>query len=205
MLDYDPSKRIEALRQLPPGLRVAFALLCVERALLGYRRFHVATGRGNPSIAESLAERLWLDLAGDAMTPAELQAALDAAEELVADEHDGLWHVATRANADDATSALLYAVRARASGDPLEAACAGGRLYDLADHCAQRDLGDLSPAATWTAADEARVRKHPRVQRELARQERDLSDLSALAGASPDVLEGMKARSVSEAADFLPD
>jgi uncharacterized protein YjaG (DUF416 family) len=205
MLDFDPSKRIEALRQLPPGLRVAFALLCVERALLGYRRFHAKTGHGNPSAAESLAERLWLDLAGDAMTAAEVQAALCFAEELLPDEDDGLWHVATRANADDATAALLYAVRARASGDPLEAACASRRLYDLADYCAQRELGDLLSATTWTAADEARVLEHPRVQRELARQERDLRELSELARESPDALEGMKARSVSEAADFLSD
>jgi hypothetical protein len=205
MLDFDSSLRIEALRKLPPGLRVAFALLCVERALLGYRRFYAKTGRGNPAAAESLAERLWLDLAGDGLTLAELQAALDCAEELEADEHDGFWHVATRANADDATSALLYAVRARATGDPLEAACASRRLYDLADYCAQRALGDLTSAPTWTAADEARVLEHPLVQRELGRQERDLRELAELAGAFADALEGMKARSVSEAADLLPD
>jgi hypothetical protein len=204
MLDFDSAKRIEALRLLPPGLRVAFALLCVERALLGYRRFYAKTGRGNPSVAESLAERLWLDLAGEALTPAELQAALDGAQELVADEHDGFWHVATRANADDATSALLYAVRARSTGDPLEAACASRRLYDLADYCAQRAL-DLTSATTWTAYDEARVLEHSLVQRELARQERDLRELGELGGAFADALERMKARSVSEAADFLFD
>jgi hypothetical protein len=43
------------------------------------------------------------------------------------------------------------------------------------------------------------------VQRELARQERDLRELGELGAEPPDALERMKARSVSEAADFLRD
>jgi len=192
MLDYDEPARIAALRGLAPRLRVAWALLCAERALPGYRRACAKTGRGNPFLAECLAERLWFDVAGDAMTSEELEAARTRAEALLDDEDE-----------NDAAAALVFAFDARATGDPLEAAWAGRRLYDLADALAQRDLcGERSPA-TWTAADEARILGHPRVQRELGRQERDLRELASLADDFRDALERMKVRSASEAAELL--
>lgn len=194
MLDYDEPKRIAALRGLAPRLRVAFALLCAERALPGYRRFHTKTGRGDPFAAESLAERLWFDVAGDPMTSTELEAARLRVEALLDDE-----------DASDAAAALVYAFDTRASGDPHEAAWAGRRLYDLADFLAQRELGARISGTTWTAADEALVLEHPLVQRELARQERDLRELGELAGEGPEALERMKARSASEAADYISD
>lgn len=192
MLEYDEPARIAALRGLSPRLRVAWALLCAERALPGYRRACAKRRRGNPFAAECLAERLWFDVAGDPMAADELEAARTRAEALL-DGEDG----------SDAAAALVFAFDARASGDPHEAAWAGRRLYDLADALAQGDLrGELSPT-TWTAADEARLLAHPRVQRELARQERDLRELGALGDDVREGLERMKARSACEAAELL--
>lgn len=205
-LDYDESARIEALRQLPPRLRVAWALLCVERALPGLRRFHARTGVGNPFVAESLLERLWLDVAGDPMTPSELEAAHRSSEEMLIDVAEGSWHVPSHANAHDAMAALTFAFDTRLSGAPQEAAWAGRRLYDLADEYAQRDLAGRVSRAHWTAVDEKLVLEHPLVQGELARQERDLRELGELGEPGPDFrdsLERLKARSASEAADFL--
>jgi len=205
MLDYDEPQRIETLKKLAPRLRVAFALLCAERALPGYRRFWARTGRGDPFAAESFAERLWFDVAGDPMTGSELEGTLGRAEQLLVDEDDGLWGEPTQVHADDATAALCYAIAVRAQGDPQLAAFAGRRLYELADHLAQRALGDEISRTRWTAADEERLLAHPLVQRELARQERDLRELQELGDDARDALERMKARSASEAADLLPD
>jgi len=204
MFDYDEPARVAALRRLSPRLQVAWALLCAERALPGYRRFHRKTGRGDPFAAEALAERLWFDVAGDPMTGSELETALGRAEQLLIDADDGLWSEPTQYNADDATAALFYALAARAHADPQLAAFAGRRLYELADHLAQRALGDQVSARTWTMADEVRLLAHPLVQHELARQEGDLRDLAELGDDAREVLETMKARAASDAADLLP-
>jgi hypothetical protein len=194
MLDYDESGRIAALRELPPHLRVVWALLCAERALTQYRKFYDRTKRGDAFVAECLAERLWGDLGGDPLSPLECEASAARLHDLVPRED---------LPEEAALHALACAFRARSrGGDPLDAACAGGHVLDLADYLAQQALGFGQPGI-WTHAHEARVRAHPLVQHELARQARDLRELAELDDDVRDALERMKARSASEAADLL--
>lgn len=196
MLEYDEPARIAALRALAPRLRTVWALLCAERALVQYRRFHDRTRRGDAFVAECLAERLWGDLAGDPLGPLECEASAARLHDLVPRE---------TLPEEAALPALACAFRARSrGGDPLDAACAGRHLLDLADYLAQQAL-DLDQAGVWTHAHEARVLAHPLVQQELARQDRDLRELEELGDDARDVLEKMKARAASEAADLLPD
>jgi hypothetical protein len=156
-----------------------WALLCAERALTQYRKFYDRTKRGDAFLAEYLAERLWGDLGGDLLSPLECEASAARLHDLV--PRDELPEEA-------ALHALACAFRARSrGGDPLDAACAGRHLLDLADYLAQQ----------------ARVRAHPLVQHELARQARDLRELAEPAVDFTDRLESMKARSASEAADLL--
>jgi len=194
MLDDDEPARIAALRALEPRLRSVWALLCAERALVQYRKFHDRTKRGDAFLAECLAERLWGDLGGDPLSPLECEASAARLHDLVPRED---------LPEEAALRALACAFRARSrGGDPLDAACAGRHVVDLADYLAQQALG-LAQSATWSDAHEARVRAHPLVQQELARQERDLRELQALGDDARDVFEKLKARAASEAADLL--
>ena len=194
MLDYDEPARIAALRALDPRLRTVWALLCAERALVQYRKFHDRTKRGDAFVAECLAERLWGDLGGDPLSPLECEASAARLQDLVPRED---------LPEEAALHALACAFRARSrGGDPLDAACAGRHVLDLADYLAQQALG-LGQTGVWTHAHEARVRGHALVQQELARQEQDLRELAALGDDVRDALERMKARSASEAADLL--
>ena len=195
MLEYDEPARIAALRELPLHLRVVWALLCAERALLQYRKFNDRTKRGDAFVAECLAERLWGDLSGDSLSPLECEVSAARLHDLVPRED---------LPEEAALHALACAFRARSrGGDPLDAACAGRHVLDLADYLAQQALG-LGHLGVWTHVHEARVRAHPLVQHELARQARDLRELSEPAADFADRLESMKARSASEAADLVP-
>ena len=69
---------------------------------------------------EMLKDRLWRDIHGDTMTTDEIEVAVDRAMQLVPSEEDG-WDDETQPYAEDA-AALAYALRARLTCDPQEAA-----------------------------------------------------------------------------------
>src|SRR5262249_18704007 len=150
--------------------------------------------RGDAFVAECLAERLWGDLGGDPLSPFECETSAARLHDLVPRED---------LPEEAALHALACAFRSRSrGGDPLDAACAGRHVIDLADYLAQRALG-FGREAVWTRAHEERVRAHPLVQHELARQDRDLRELRELGDDARDLFDKLKARSASEAADFL--
>ena len=200
MFQYDEQANLRRLSALEPPLRVAFALLCAGRVLPTYSSFHEATGRGDPAELQRLWERAWRDLTDSAMTTAEVAEATAKAEELVPSEDDG-YDEDTQPYAEDAASALAYALRARANGDPREAAWAGQCLYEAADHFAGRGIAGQPATPTY----ESEAVAHPVVQRELERQHRDLTELLALASGSDRVqgLVWMRARSEHEADSFF--
>lgn len=199
-LAYDEASNVRLLEQLATPLRAAFALLCALRILPRYRRFHSATGRGDPVALEAIAERLWEDLGGDKMSDDELKRAAERCLALVPSEEDG-WDEATQPFAEDAAAAVAYAVRARLTGDPQEAAWAGRRVYESIDRYVVATTG----LSLDDPDDELTVLSHPLVQAELARQQRDLKDLAGLTSsdASHLALSQLRDRSQQEAGTFL--
>jgi len=85
------------------------------------------------------------------------------------------WATKKHALADDALSSLAYAIRCLLTPEPQEAAWAARRAYEAADQAAILVLGVHlgSPNA------EAAIKAHSFVQRELARQQTDISLLRA--------------------------
>lgn len=200
-LQYDEPANVERLGRLPNRLRVAFALLAGIRLLPMYTLFHRRTGRGDPRALRALVERLWRDVSGEPMDDGEVKAAVERAMELIPSEDD-CWDQETQPYAEDAAAAIAYALRARMTDDPQEAAWAARRVYEAADQFATAS-GEL---ATRGVQSERAVLTQPVVQAELRRQARDLDELSQLPGGYDDIsrLSQMRQRSEFEAASFFP-
>jgi hypothetical protein len=174
-LQDDETATVAAIGRLPPRFRALFALLAALRILPAYRRFHEKTGRGDADKLESTAERLWRDLAESAMTNRELKSALRATEKLIPQEGEG-WDE-TLPNAEDAATALAYALDARIKGSPQDAAGAADRAIEVSYRFAVASIAgdsDVFPKHDVTLS-------HPVVQAELRRQQRDLRQLAVLA------------------------
>lgn len=172
---YNEQALIEKLQKIPSESRVAFALLCAERLLPMFKAFHEETGKGNFSALASIADRLWKDIAGEKMANEEIEAKLETCMGSMPSEEDAsssFW-----AHAEDAVSALAYALRARLSGESQEAAWAARRAYEsLDEYVIQRHSIDLNKPGG-----ELQVMQHPLVQAELWRQQRDLDELQSIA------------------------
>jgi uncharacterized protein YjaG (DUF416 family) len=197
---YDEAANVRRLAQLPAPLRVAFALLSGMRILPRYRCFHAATGRGDPASLEAIAERLWGDVLGDRMSNDEIKSTADSCLALVPSEEDG-WDEATQPFAEDAAAAVAYAVRSRLTGEPQEGAWAARRAYETVERYVVATTG----LSLDDPEDELTVLSHPLVQAELARQQRDLEDLTALSAeaSTHSALRHLRDRSQQEAAAFL--
>jgi len=176
---YDEAENLRRLSELRAPARVIFALLCAGRLLPAYRRFHLRTGRGAFGALASIADELWRDLKEPTSSTAAIEEALRRCLELIPLEEDG-WDEATQPYAEAACAALAYALRARLSGDPREAAWAGRRACEAADHYVKSATGG------WLDADGMgdAVLAHPILQLELARQLRDLDQLEELDGSN---------------------
>ncbi|MEY4577277.1 MAG: hypothetical protein RL701_1980 [Pseudomonadota bacterium] len=179
------------LRPLPAYSKGLFAWLVALRILPAYRRFHTKTGRGDAAALRALSERLWRDLQGDTMTEDELQAAADLALRLVPSEDEG-WDDETQANAEDAASALHYALRARAEDDAQLAAWSARCAYSTFDYLVAQAHDSFTPAT------EVAILEHSLVQSELARQQQDLEDIIELTVTSAPVLAYLPLRERSE-------
>ena len=125
----------------------------------------------------------------------ELQANLDRCMALIPDEDDGPW-IPEQAAGEDAGAAVAYALRCRQNGRGQEAAWSARRAYEALDHYVinHEDIDVNLPGA------EEEVLAHPVVQSELARQLRDLEDLSLM---GPDAALRLRDRAAAEAASFF--
>lgn len=124
---------------------------------------------------------------------------LEACLALIPQEDDGRW-VPEQAAAEDAGAAVAFAIRCRQSGTPQDAAWCARRAYEAADHHVvnQEGVDTTHPAA------EERVVAHPVVQAELARQRRDLDDVTdAVRVDLHRVALRLRARAAAEAPAFF--
>lgn len=173
---YDEARNIELLERLPSRLRVVFALLCALRLLPAYNRFNSRTGRGDPGALAVMVQNLWADCLEGTMTDDEARKRSEQCLELVPSEDEG-WDEETQPYAEDAATAVAYAYRSRLTANPQEAAWAARRVYESLDRYVQ----SITELASGDPDDELAILSHPAMQAELARQQRDLADLAALA------------------------
>jgi uncharacterized protein YjaG (DUF416 family) len=199
----DQMRLKQELQQLPESSRLLFALACAQRLYPAYVQFSKKTGSGDPAKLSTILERLWRDAGGEAISPGQLQADIDACMGLIPDEDDQPW-VIEQATAEDAATALAYALRYRQSGDLQEAAWASKRVFDALDHFITNQDWDDSGTAKVGLLSHAQVKAqleavgaHPLVQAEQRRQARDLEELRA---GNPSVLAArMKSQAEEEA------
>jgi len=108
---------------------------------------------------------------------------------------DGPWSE-YQTTAQDAASALAYALRCRRNGEADESAWAARRAYETIDNYVINHEGiDTNEPGT-----EMLVLSHPLIQAELTRQNRDVEELRR--GAIR--IECLEERSKAESAVFLP-
>jgi len=179
MEDFDEPALADALQALPAASRVAFAAAAAARQRSSHERFARARGLEPVDRFGTLLDALWLAQPGSALDRDAWAERLDEVMALMPDE-DEPWQLA-HALAEDALASLAYAVRCLLDPKGQEAAWAARRAYEAADQAAIRSLG----ARPGTPGAEQAIKAHEFVQRELARQRRDLALLRA--GAVDDV------------------
>lgn len=201
---FEEAQLSKTIEQLPGQLRPAFAAACAERLLPSYSKFSKRTGRGDPNKLSTPLGRLWDDLSGSLMSDAEIDSEIETCMALVPREDQGPW-VMEQAAAEDAASALAYALRCRKNGLAEEAAWAARRAYEAVTYFCENiaDSGSRRVRMldySQRRSEYARHLANPLVQAELARQQRDLDEL--LKGAV--TVGQLRKRSQEEAAQFLP-
>jgi hypothetical protein len=127
------------------------------------------------------------------MSENEIQWELNRCMALIPQEDEGPW-INEQAYAEDAASAVAYALRARRAGESQEAAYAARVAYEALDHHVINRLG---------IKDDAHVLAHPVVQAELARQHRDLDVLLGADADLAELLARLRDRASAEAAIFF--
>jgi uncharacterized protein YjaG (DUF416 family) len=173
-LRFDDAELIARLAKLPNKLRVAFAAACAQRQLPNYEMFSKKSGSGNPQIFEEALDSVWEDLQGRPVSDVELASTLEKCLSLIEGEKDDPDEDA--AYADDAAASVAYAIRARLTGAPQEAAWAAKRAYEAIDHMVMNQF----PTGLIGRDLERDVVSHPLVQTELRRQQADLRDLESV-------------------------
>jgi uncharacterized protein YjaG (DUF416 family) len=173
--NFDEADLIRKLEPLRPEQRAAFAAACAQRLRGAYADFCARTGRGDFRALDAILLRLWGDVTSAArMSDGEVADQIEACMALIPQEDDRPW-ASEQPAAEGAGAALAYALRCRLTGNPQEAAWAARSVYDAVDNfvIANPAIDISAPGA------EARVLASPLVQAELARQIRDINELSS--------------------------
>ena len=202
MRTFDESQLIVSLKRLPAQLRVAFAAACAERLMPAYRLFSTPDERFVSNEVEHSLEQVWAD-PRPAKNAAELERQIEAVTALIPQEDSvqGPW-TQEATNAQNAGMAVIYALRAKLTGEAQEAAWAARVAYEALDNFViNKDRID-----TNKPGEEPRVLLHSLVQAELNRQERDVREL--LAASDRDVammVNQLRDRARAEAVVFFGD
>ena len=171
---YDEVELLRRLSSLTPVGRSAFALCCSLRLFPGYLSWHREVGTIPDRRVGDLLALLEGQFLGRARgAGAELHwVDVETLLDLMPSENSTWsqsWPIA-----EDAVACLAYTLRSVHRSDPKEAAWAARHAYESADQLAILDLEDGSPGFPHEQA----LQKHPSVQQELERQERDFALIS---------------------------
>jgi uncharacterized protein YjaG (DUF416 family) len=162
------------LSQLPVAFRVIFATSCAERLMPAYRLFHTEIGGGDPVAMSRALEDLWANPVLPEVHEEVYEQQLEKIMGLIPqDDEIGASWSEQAIYAQDSGTSLAYALRARLTGEPQEAAWAARVAYAALDNFViiREDIDTNKPGG------EQRLISHPIVQAELRRQQRDLDEL----------------------------
>jgi hypothetical protein len=168
-LIYSEQKLLEALHKLPARAVAAFAAACAERLFSAYEKAANQLPAGDTNRSRALLTNVWSWSLGAniALSNADIEYVIA----LIVAEDEGA--TLSHAIADDTLAAIAYAARYALTSDPQEAVWAARRAYEATD----RFVAGGTSASAYTPEMEAAILASDIVQQELARQQRDLSDL----------------------------
>jgi uncharacterized protein YjaG (DUF416 family) len=193
MLRYDEAATVLELGRVSIKLRVVFAASCAERLFPAYEDFCKRSGRGDRAGLGAILQQVWQHVIGEEMSVDQMDLALSRCLALIPDEDDEPW-IHEQAYADDAASAIAYALQTLKVGEPQESAWAARRAYEAAGYFVTHRLGIES---------NSQVQAHPIVQSELSRQRRDLDELLEARQESRELVVRFRDRARAEAAEFF--
>lgn len=177
VLRFSKTQLTTKLDRLPLPSRLIFAATCAERSLPAYVTASHLTGKGDAKTLAGLLARLWEDVVADPMTETELQSNISICMKLIPQDYHEPWLI-EQAAAEDASIAVVYALKCRQSGNSQDATWAAEHAYNVLDQLViDRENVDLNALEA-----ESRLLAHPLIQAELARQLRDIDELLGAAG-----------------------
>jgi uncharacterized protein YjaG (DUF416 family) len=192
LLRFDEGQLKGKLERLSAQQRATFAAACAERLFASYRRFANLTER-SPLLLRHILDRLWDDLSGRPMTSLELDKLIKSSVSLIPDEDPQTW-IPEQGPAEDAAAAVSYALEARRTRSSQEAAWSARRAYEAVDEY----IVDHHNIDTNLPGEELVVLSDPLMQAELARQKRDLDELTE----AKVTVQALRARAAAEAIVF---
>ncbi|WP_437833015.1 DUF416 family protein [Sorangium sp. So ce1153] len=200
MRNFDEARLIVDLERLPAPFRIAFAAACAQRQLPAYQLFEVQAGRVVLNALESALQEVWAepDLPGN---PTDLERKIEVALSLIPHE-DGVRGPWTQeaTNAQNAGTAVIYALRTKLAGEAQEAAWAARVAYEALDNF----VINKERIDTNKPGEELRVLSHPLVQAELDRQWRDVRELlAAKEHESSETIHRLRDRARTESTTFF--
>jgi uncharacterized protein YjaG (DUF416 family) len=186
IISFNEPDLVASLERIASPLRPVFAATCAERLMPALERFAARTGRReNANSLRELLSKLWLDLEGVRKLDLEtIDVLTEECTDLIPSEDDEEQWVKEQPAAEDAATALAYALRCRSSGEAQEAAWSARRAYEALDNFV---INQERIDTTEKGAEEAVLRSAV-IQAELMRQRRDITELGGLAGESPEAV-----------------
>ncbi len=197
-LRFEEGLLLDKLGTLPPLFRTAFATSAATRLVPAFSSPVPGPGRfAEPTLARIL-EEIWRDLQLPPLAEIKFRSLLDRCMSLLPDEADE-WSAA-RPYAEDAVSAVAYALRSGLTGSTQEAVWAARRVYEALD----QHVITVTGVSLGAPDAEDRLVADPRVQTELQHQQNDLMDLlAARHSEDPKVLQILQQRANSAMYYFL--
>jgi uncharacterized protein len=174
------------LTKLDKNRQLAFGAVCCERLLPNYLAFKEDTGWGdiNP-IRESL-NLIWFVLQGQQPNTQEIKKLIDACEKVGPDSEDfESLYVSSAQDACFAVCGLLDYMLKADVGKIVQAACYGTDSVDLY----VQEIENIAPNDPDL---EQKILTHDLMQRELEKQDKDLTLIEQIDLLSPDFLEQLK-------------
>lgn len=161
------------LLDLSPRARMVFAACCAQRCACVYEQaVQIDRIEMCPCLRQAL-EYIWNQLS-DLMDDDQGDELAEKLEALLSPDDPRVWR-RTMAYIDDSITVCIYAIECLKAGGHQEAVWAG----EVARQCVWQIIDDYLENESFTAESILKVESHSIVQRELARQERDVAELAA--------------------------
>lgn len=198
--NFDEDNTSQMLSRLPPEMRAAFAAACAERLLPCWRAFarkRLGVSEGTTDVEHALGE-LWTALESPGM-PARKFDELTAQVLASVPDEDQAWS-AGEPYAEDAAASVAYALQAVSDSSPDSAKYAARRVYEVLANYLENALEGTRGRASENVTDAV-------IAKELARQQRDLSDLISSGSGETriDVVKRLRECAIRESENLFED